>query len=114
MGSRTTLGDPALPGPLQQTSLNVPASKLRYPELTRLAVADSKESSEPFPGSCIVDSEMRFGQRRGCLVEWWQILLSPSHSNILDVIGPQTNSDSVCVSLCAGQGLFDTVYLLVE
>ena len=41
--------------------------------------------------------ELRFGQRSGCLVEWWQLLLSPSHSNILDVTRPQTNSDSVCV-----------------
>ena len=42
-------------------------------------------------------------------------LLSPSHSNILDVTGPQTNSDSMCVkSVCVGQVLFDTVYLLVE
>ena len=39
----------------------------------------------------------------GVAVEWWQLLLSPSHSNILDVTRPQTNSDSVRVSLCAGQ-----------
>ena len=47
-------------------------------------------------------------------VEWWQLLWSPIHSNILDVKRPQTNNDSVWVSLCAGQVLFDTVYLLVE
>ena len=41
-------------------------------------------------------------------------MLSPSHSNISDVTRPQTNSGSVCVSLCAGQVLFDTIYLLVE
>ena len=41
-------------------------------------------------------------------------MLSPSHSNILDVTRPQTNSDSVCVSLCARQVLFDTVHFLVE
>ena len=33
---------------------------------------------------------------------------------MLDVTKPQTNNDSVWVSLCAGQVLFDTVYLLVE
>ena len=51
VGSRTRkLGVPALTSPLQQTSLNVAT---RSPELTQLAVADSKEkkkSSEPFPG----------------------------------------------------------------
>ena len=41
-------------------------------------------------------------------------MLSPNHSNILDVARPQTNSGSVCISLCAGQVLVDTVYLLVE
>ena len=57
--------------------------------------------------------ELRFDKRSRCLVEWWQLLLSPSHSNIFDVTRPQTNSGSVCVSLCAGQVLFDTVYLPV-
>ena len=65
-----------------------------------------------FRGYCNV--ELRYGQLRGCLVEWWQLLLSPNHSNILDVTKPQTNNDSVWVSLCAGQVLIDTVYLLAE
>ena len=67
-------------------------------------------------GSCNV--ELHFGKRRGCLVEWWQLLLSPSHSNILNVTRPQTNKmqtvPGCASSLCAGQVLFDTVYLLVE
>ena len=81
-----------------------------------MAVADSKEnksSERPSLGiSCNV--ELRFGQRRGFVVERRQLLLSLSHSNILDVTRPQTNSESVCISLCASQVLFDTVYLLVE
>ena len=97
------------------TSLNVATRECCHqnPELAQLAVADSKwkkKSSEPFPGIL----ELRFGKRRGCLVECWQLLLSSSHSNILDVTRPQTNSGIVCVSLCAGQVLFHTVYLLVE
>ena len=102
------------PAPPGHTSLNVATRECCHqnPELTQLAVADSKgkKSSEPFPGIL----ELRFGQRGGCLVEWWQLLLSPSHSNILNVTRPQTNSGSACVSLCAGQVLFDMVYLLVE
>ena len=48
VGSRTNLGVPALTNLLPQTSLNVAT---RSPELTQLAVADSKEKkSEPFPG----------------------------------------------------------------
>ena len=49
VGSRTNLGVPALTNLLPQTSLNVAT---RSPELTQLAVADSKEkkNSEPFPG----------------------------------------------------------------
>ena len=93
----------------------LPATKLSSPELTQLAVADSKDKKKVqslLRGSCNV--ELRFAQQRGCLVERWQLLLSPSHSNILDVTRPQTNSDSVCVSRCAGQVLFHTVYLLVE
>ena len=54
--------------------------------------------------------ELRFPVANDVAVKWWQLLLSPSHSNISDVTRPQTNSDSVCVSLCAGQVLFDTVY----
>ena len=58
VGSRVKLGVPALTSPLEQTSLNVAT---RSPELTQLAVADSKEkkSAEPFRGAV-------FGQRRGC------------------------------------------------
>ena len=56
--------------------------------------------------SCVLANDVAL------FVEWPQLLLSPSHSNILNVTRPQTNSDSVCVSLCAGQVLFDTVYLL--
>ena len=112
VGSRTKIGVPVLTGLLQQTSLNV-ATKFRPPDLTQLAVAVQKKKVQSlFRGSC--NAELRFGQRRGCLVEWWQLLLSSSqtHSDILDVSRPQTNSDSMCVSLCAGH--FDTVYLLVE
>ena len=95
-GSRIKLGVPALSGSLQQTSLNVATMS---PELTQLAVADSKEKKVQslFRGSCNV--ELCFGQRRVCLVEWWQLLLSPSHSNTLDVSRPQTNNDSVWVGL---------------
>ena len=84
-------------------------------ELTQLAVADWKEKKKVqslFRGSWI--PELRFDKRSRCLVEWWLLLLSPSHSNILDATRPQTNSGSVCVSLCASQVLFDTVYLPVE
>ena len=63
VGSRTNLGVPALTNLLPQTSLNVAT---RSPELTQLAVADSKEKKiqSLFRGSC--NGEMRFGQRRGC------------------------------------------------
>ena len=54
---RTKLGVPALTSPLQQTSLNVAT---RSPELTQLAVADSKEknkfrafSRDHAMGSCV-------------------------------------------------------------
>ena len=57
-------------------------------------------------GSCVLVNDVA--------VEWWQLLYSPNHSNILDVSKPQTNNYSVWVSLCAGQVLFDTVYLLAE
>ena len=69
VGSRTNLGVPALTNLLPQTSLNVAT---RSPELTQLAVADSKEkNSEPFPGilqkgSCVLANDVA--------VEWWQLL----------------------------------------
>ena len=61
--SRTNLGVPALTNLLPQTSLNVAT---RSPELTQLAVADSKRKKNQslFRGSC--NGELRFGQRRGC------------------------------------------------
>ena len=61
VGSKTKIRVPALTGPLQQTSLNV-ATKFRSPELTHLAVADSKEkkvqslfcfSGDPAMRSCV-------------------------------------------------------------
>ena len=112
VGSRTKLGVPALTSPLQQTSLNVAT---RSPELTQLAVADSKEkkfrafSGDPAMWSCVLTNYVAALLNGGnfCKVD-------PSHSDILDVSRPQTNNDSVWVSLCAGQVLFDTVYLLVE
>ena len=59
---RTKLGVPALTSPLQQTSLNVAT---RSPELTQLAVADSKErkkkfrasSGDPAMGSCVLAND---------------------------------------------------------
>ena len=116
VGSRTKLGVPALTVPLQHTSLNVGYQV----QVSRAHTAGSdwfkrkkeKKVTSLLRGSCSV--ELRFGQRRGCLAVWWkQLLLTPSH--ILDVTRPQTNSDSVCVvSRCAGQVLFDKVYLLVK
>ena len=87
--------------------------QIQVSELPLLAVADSKAkkkfrafSGDPAMRSCVLANNVA--------LEWWQLSLSPSHSNILDVTRPQANNDSVCVSLCAGQVLFDTVYLLVE
>ena len=67
---RTKLGVPALTSPLRQTSLNVAT---RSPELTQLAVADSKEkkkfrafSGDPAMGSCVLANDVA--------VEWWQLL----------------------------------------
>ena len=54
-----------------------------------------KKVQSLFRGSCNV--ELRFGQRRGCLAEWWQPLLSPSHSNILDVARQQTVGLQQCI-----------------
>ena len=88
------------------------ATKIQSSHSWQWLIQKEKKVPSLFGGICNV--ELRFGQRRGCLVEWWQLLLSPSHSNTLDVTRPQTNSGSVCVSLCAGQVLFDTVYLLVK
>ena len=70
VGSRTNLGVPALINPLPQTSLNVAT---RSPELTQLAVADSKEkkNSEPFPG--ILQWGAAF-LANDMAVEWWQLL----------------------------------------
>ena len=65
VGSRTKLGVPALTGPLLQTSLNVAATKFRSPELTQLAVADSKEkkkfiafSGDPAMWSCVLVNDV--------------------------------------------------------
>ena len=70
VGWRTKLGVPELTSPLQQTSLNVAT---RSPELTQLAVADSKEkkkcrafSGDPAMGSCVLANDVA--------VEWWQLL----------------------------------------
>ena len=70
VGSRTKLGVPALTSPLKQTSLNVAT---RSPELTQLAVADSKGkkkfrafSGDPAMGSCVLANDVA--------VEWWQLL----------------------------------------
>ena len=69
VGSRTNLGVPALTNLLPQTSLNVAT---RSPELTQLAVADSKEkkfrafSGDPAMGSCVLANDVA--------VEWWQLL----------------------------------------
>ena len=72
VGSRTNLGVPALTNLLPQTSLNVAT---RSPELTQLAVADSKEkkfrafSGDPamaLMGSCVLANDVA--------VERWQLL----------------------------------------
>ena len=69
VGSRTNLVVPALTNLLPQTSLNVAT---RSPELTQLAVADSKEkksrvfSGDPAMGSCVLANDVT--------VEWWQLL----------------------------------------
>ena len=70
VGSRTNLGVPALTNLLPQTSLNVAT---RSPELTQLAVADSKEkkirafSGDPaIMGSCVLANDVA--------VERWQLL----------------------------------------
>ena len=71
VGSRTNLGVPALTNLLPQTSLNVAT---RSPELTQLAVADSKErkkkfrafSGDPAMGSCVLANDVA--------VERWQLL----------------------------------------
>ena len=68
VGSRTKLGVPALTNLLPQTSLNVAT---RSPELTQLAVADSKgkiKIQSLFPGilSCVLANDVA--------VEWWQLL----------------------------------------
>ena len=69
VGSRTKLGVPALTNLLPQTSLNVAT---RSPELTQLAVADSKEkkfrafSGDPAMGSCVLANDVA--------VERWQLL----------------------------------------
>ena len=70
VGSRTNLGVPALTNLLPQTSLNVAT---RSPELTQLAVADSKEkkkfrafSGDPAMGSSVLANDVA--------VEWWQLL----------------------------------------
>ena len=61
--SRTKIGVPAMTGPLQQTSLNV-ATKFRSPELTQLAVADSKKkkfrafSGDPAMRSCVLANDV--------------------------------------------------------
>ena len=61
VGSRTNLGVPALTNLLPQTSLNVAT---RSPELTQLAVADSKEkkfrafSGDPAMGSCVLANDV--------------------------------------------------------
>ena len=78
VGSRrvgTNLGVPALTGPLQQTSLNV-ATKFRSPELTQLAVADSKEkkkfrafSGDPVMWSCVLANDVAALLNGGNFVE---------------------------------------------
>ena len=71
VGSRTNLGVPALTNLLPQTSLNV-AIRSPDPELTQLAVADSKEkkfrafSGDPAMGSCVLANDVA--------VERWQLL----------------------------------------
>ena len=70
VGSRTNLGVPALTNLLPQTSLNVAT---RSPELTQLAVADSKEkkfrafSGDPAMGSCVLANDVD-------VESWWQLL----------------------------------------
>ena len=59
IGSRTNLGVPALTNLLPQTSLNVAT---RSPELTRLAVADSKEKKIRAFSRDPAMVELRFGQ----------------------------------------------------
>ena len=70
VGSRTNLGVPALTNLLPQTSLNVAT---RSPELTQLAVAESKKkkkfrafSGDLAMGSCVLANDMA--------VDWWQLL----------------------------------------
>ena len=70
VGPRTNLGVPALTDLLPQTSLNVAT---RSPELTQLAVADSKKkkkfrafSGDPTMGSYVLAKD--------AAVEWWQLL----------------------------------------
>ena len=60
-----------------------------------------------FRGSC--NGELRFGQRRGC---WTVATFVESESQYHFRCNQATNKQ--WVSLCAGQVLFDTVYLLVE
>ena len=108
VGSRTKLGVSAdWPARADIAECRLPNSGLQSPHSWQWLIQKGKKVQSLFRGSCNLD--LRFGQRRGSLVEWWQLLLSPSHSNILDVTRPQTNSDSVCVSLCAGQVLFDSL-----
>ena len=101
------------PAPTNIAECRLPNSGLRSSHSWQWLIQKRKKKVRSlFRGSC--NEELRFGQRRGSLVQWWQLLLSPSRSNILDVTRPQANSDRVWVSLCAGQVLFDTVHLLVE
>ena len=85
----------------------LPATKFRSPQLTHLAVADSKEkkkfrafSVDLVMWSCVLAYDVAALLNGGNGGEWWQLLLSPCHSNILEVFRPQTNSDSVCASVC--------------
>ena len=72
VGLRTNLGVPALTYLLPQTSLNVAT---RSPELTQLAVADSKEkknfrafSGDPAMGSCVLANDVA--------VEWCRVRIT--------------------------------------
>ena len=61
----------------------LPNSGLQSSHSLQWLIQKKKEVQSLLQGSCNV--ELSFGQGRGCLVEWGQLLLSPSHSNILDV-----------------------------
>ena len=98
----------------QQTSLNVGYQI----KVSRAHTAGSgwfkreKKSSEPFPGI------LQFGAAfwPTTWLPCWMVasFVESESQQHFNVTRPQTNSDSVCVSLCAGQVVFDTVHLLVE